>query len=167
MRTWTKAFLSLGVVAGGCVTAVAIGAAQIRGLDVEFLGEPSHLKPIAVPPRACPALGQVRVAAAAAGEGWLDQRDERQWSAFRTQLAPKLDRLVLALDGAIPVSPPPIAARFERIRREVLIGQRELPRSTDLFRYLTATDDAVLKGERSLREASDLVGNACGAALCR
>ena len=25
----------------------------------------------------------------------------------------------------------------------------------------------VLKGERSLREASDLVGNACGAALCR
>lgn len=131
------------------------------------LHERRHLDPIAVPSSACPTLGLVRVTAARAGEGWWEQIDPHPppWDDFAAQLEPKLEQFAIALHVAIPEAPDRVAVRLKNVLREVEIGRRELPNSANVFEYLTRTDNAVLDGEQSLSDASDLVGGACGPPL--
>ena len=165
MRTRTAVVVGLvGVIA--LVTVVGATVVNRIGVDLK-IGEPPHLEPIAVPASACPPLALVRVSAARAGEGWLHQFDSKaaNWRAFASQLHPKLQVFAAALYATIPRTPRPVAVRLTTVLRDVDIGLRELPGSTDLYQYLSATNFAVLHGQQALSEASDLVGDACGAPL--
>ena len=97
--------------------------------------------------------------------GSTQPSDAKTWHTFATPLDPKLKRFSIALRAAIPRTPAPLSIRLQRVLHYVEVGQPELSDSTTVYDYLSRTNYAVIDGERSLSEASDLVGDACGEPL--
>jgi hypothetical protein len=145
--------LGLGLLASGF--SVSSGGSSNFGSD--FL-QPRY-KPIAIPPRACPALKVVQVTAAAA-EALLSEPSTKLGSPaadrrFAAALAP-LDFSLRATAIQVP----------ERLQVELAATARQVEIGRALIAYRqggsTSFLDAVFAGAMSLSNASDLVGHACG-----
>jgi hypothetical protein len=171
MKIWTIWVVIVGVcIAATVALAGVLAVAVVRfgeSLDAGLRLERRHLEPIPIPPEACPALEPVRVEAAQARAVWTDQlgAQPKPWPEFSAALGARLDRLAFAVQAAIPAVPPPVAAQFEVVVREVASGRQALATATDVSGYVAGTSRALFDGVGALGNASDLVGTACGPQL--
>jgi hypothetical protein len=88
--------------------------------------------------------------------------DANTWRASQFVLAGKLGTFDLALQSAAAHSPGPIAANLLYVHRQVGIGLTQLRLAQTGSDWGGRTSGAIMNGYRSLGEASDLTGGACG-----
>jgi hypothetical protein len=165
-RRWGLVGLASVVIV--LLLAVATGIGYVAdGLSNIRVG-PVPLDPIAVPVESCPYLRPVRVIGARLDARWTHAlAGTESWSSFRTYLGPELAEFESALTMAERHVPEPVARKFEVIVLDVRLGRAELPhqRSEADVLFPAGRESALLEGVHALNDASDLVGDACGARL--
>jgi hypothetical protein len=149
--------LGLGLVAAG----LNIGVASSTGGGLNL--EPPRLKPIAISPQACPSLDAVRVASGAAEGFWNRDAITKLGTPAVDR---RLDALLAPLDHAVRVAVPRAPARL-RLELSGLAQQVEIGRALIAYKQAGSIPffDSVMAGVKSLSNASDLVGRACGLPL--
>jgi hypothetical protein len=149
--------LGLGLVAAG----LKVGVASSTGGSLDA-GRP-RLKPIAVPANACPSLDAVRVASGAAAGFW--SRDAMA-KLGTPAVDRRLDALLAPLDHAVRVAATQAPARL-RLELSGLAQQVEIGRALIAYKQAGTLPffDSLMAGVKSLSNASDLVGRACGLPL--
>jgi hypothetical protein len=157
------AALGAGLLALGSV--VKVGSSTGHGLQIG----PPRLKPIPIPPRACPYLKTVRVTSGAAAAVWLGSDPSSpnlDWTSrtFHRRLEAALPPLELALRVAATQVPAPVRVQLSDSANQVALGRSILPTARDGV-FDDQLLNAMLAGTGSLANATELVGNACGFTL--
>jgi hypothetical protein len=150
------------------IFATGFGACAYVASQFNFSIGPQRLDPIAVPRTSCPYLRRVHDAAARAGAAWgatHNESDPKAWNGQAASLGRTLEAFELALRGAVPHVPAQIATNLQEVQVYVAVGRTELSRARRGIDYSARTFGTVTSGYRSLSDASDLTGNACGFTL--
>ncbi len=127
-----------------------------------FAGE--DVRPIAIPPTACPYLERVDTSAREAGQPWADAgifapQPSVSWPQFRAELRDPLARFDDALTAAIPRVPAPVADDLRTVEDKVRWGRLALSGAHSVEEYTSNTD--VFGGYAALAHADALIGGAC------
>ena len=156
--------LSAIVGAGGWALAHTHLDLGLSGSGNGRFAERRRLAPIAILPSACTPLESVRTSTAELTDFW-DRHlfGHQDWTAGRVALTPKLERFELAVVLAEKEVPPRVRTQFEVVAKNVEYGRTQLATSTDAWAYVS--NSGFFDGWNALSDASDLVGNACGAPL--
>jgi len=155
--------LAFVALAGSCAFAISrldFGNLNFGPLDLN--ATPGVYTPIPVPRSACRYLRRVHDTADRSGQLWVSAAFGSLADRKRNLVTFRLLEFDFALQRAMPHVPVAVRRQLHETLVQVRAGERELRRAKSVSAYGIATFDAVDAGNRSLGNASDLVGHACG-----
>jgi hypothetical protein len=166
------AVFALSVGAVGLALFVGFGLAMAaceHSLQNAFsgfgdIGSFDSVKPIPIPPSACPYVRLTAAAAADAAKPWhVAFEPTADWARFSKDLTAPLANLDAALGASVPHVPELVAQDLREVQRDVEYGRVQLFSAKSVSEYMGRS--MVVEGFTALGHASALIGTACGPTL--